>query len=358
MKRFRCLVVLLFMFFSTLTVSAAVEETNTPVEGTNPIVLQQENGTAQEGTGDDTTGEEKQGGNQGTEEANEEQGGTQEGTKGEPQTEPQDKPQDKSQDKPSDAAAPTQDVVKDTEVKKDEIKPEPPKNELKLTKKQYKLGDKGEEVKQIQRVLNTFGHELTIDGTFGKVTERAVIDFQKRAKLKADGIVEAKTIAKLSLPPTKELMYNDDVCASTNESFGMMAEKFINSQKVSSKTQYYIYVDTENFRVNVLKGKTGNWEIVKSMKCSLGAVSTPTVKGKFTLGNKGPMFRVNSKVICKYYSQFRGNYLFHTVLLDNKGNVVDGRLGERISHGCIRLAIEDAKYINQSIPSGTAVWVK
>lgn len=56
----------------------------------------------------------------------------------------------------------------------------------------YKLGSKGEMVKQIQKALHLFP-----DGIFGKVTESAVMDFQKSVGLKQDGIVGPATLAKL-----------------------------------------------------------------------------------------------------------------------------------------------------------------
>ena len=56
----------------------------------------------------------------------------------------------------------------------------------------YKLGSKGEMVKQIQKALHLFP-----DGIFGKLTESAVMDFQKSVGLKSDGIVGPATLAKL-----------------------------------------------------------------------------------------------------------------------------------------------------------------
>src|SRR5690606_18752926 len=44
--------------------------------------------------------------------------------------------------------------------------------------KNLKLGDKGEEVKVLQQMLNLHGAHLTIDGDFGKSTKAAVIQFQ------------------------------------------------------------------------------------------------------------------------------------------------------------------------------------
>jgi len=135
-------------------------------------------------------------------------------------------------------------------------------------------------------------------------------------------------------------------------------EAYINGSGVASETDYYIYVDTANFKVNVLKGKAWDYKLIKSMLCTIGKPSTPTKKGKFKVQGKGSMFRVNSSRICKYYTQFYGDYLFHSVILDNKGNIVDGRLGKALSHGCIRLSIENAKFIYDNIPKGTAVWIE
>jgi lipoprotein-anchoring transpeptidase ErfK/SrfK len=237
------------------------------------------------------------------------------------------------------------------------------KEEVKEEKKTvYKLNDKGEGVLELQKKLNKFGYKLSLDGVFGNSTYFAVSNFQQMVGLKADGIAGPATMEKLNLAPTEALMYKPKAeppsQSGKGENAGANPETFINSQNAASSTQYYIWVDTDNFRVNIFIGSKNNWKLVKSMKCSIGKNSTPTVKGNFKIGSRGPMFRVDSKIICKYYTQFKGNYLFHSVLLNNDGKVVDGRLGMKISHGCIRLAIEDAKYIYENIPTSTAVWVK
>lgn len=56
----------------------------------------------------------------------------------------------------------------------------------------YKVGSRGEVVKQIQKALH-----LIPDGIFGKLTEEAVISFQNQNGLKPDGIVGPATLAKL-----------------------------------------------------------------------------------------------------------------------------------------------------------------
>jgi D-alanyl-D-alanine carboxypeptidase/Putative peptidoglycan binding domain len=54
------------------------------------------------------------------------------------------------------------------------------------------LGDRGQEVRNLQKALG-----LTIDGIFGKGTQKAVIAFQKSKGLTADGAAGAKTWAAL-----------------------------------------------------------------------------------------------------------------------------------------------------------------
>lgn len=56
-----------------------------------------------------------------------------------------------------------------------------------------KKGSKGEFVQLMQEMLHKLGYAITTDGVFGSGTEKAVIDFQKKNKLKVDGIVGSKT---------------------------------------------------------------------------------------------------------------------------------------------------------------------
>jgi hypothetical protein len=60
-----------------------------------------------------------------------------------------------------------------------------------------KIGDKGDGVKKIQFLLKAAGYNVSVDGDFGKQTDTAVKAFQKKYKLKADGIVGKVTWAKL-----------------------------------------------------------------------------------------------------------------------------------------------------------------
>ena len=64
----------------------------------------------------------------------------------------------------------------------------------------YKQGSRGDMVKKIQQKLKNWGYyNGKADGIFGAQTKKAVIYFQKKNGLTADGIVGAKTLAALGL---------------------------------------------------------------------------------------------------------------------------------------------------------------
>jgi len=68
-----------------------------------------------------------------------------------------------------------------------------------------KLRAKGDSVRLLQELLNKAGYELIVDGDFGKKTEDAVKDFQKKKNLIVDGIVGTKTWMKLNATAPKEI---------------------------------------------------------------------------------------------------------------------------------------------------------
>ena len=51
-----------------------------------------------------------------------------------------------------------------------------------------KKGSKGEQVKTLQRLLNAFGNNLSVDGDFGSKTYTALRSYQKQNKLEVDGV--------------------------------------------------------------------------------------------------------------------------------------------------------------------------
>lgn len=124
-----------------------------------------------------------------------------------------------------------------------------------------------------------------------------------------------------------------------------------------STTPYLILVDRSIHKVGVFQGWQGNWNNLAFWDCSDGAPSSPTVEGVFKVGIRGNYFDSGTSR-CYWYTQFYGNYLFHSVLYNKyTGALADGRLGMALSHGCVRLDINNAKWIYSNIPSGTTVVV-
>ena len=157
-------------------------------------------------------------------------------------------------------------------------------------------------------------------------------------------------------------VYSDNGTAAQGWSF--LATSYSNTlwdtmlakaQNCSSSTRWLILVNTDKCKVGIYSGsKEQGWVCEKYWDCSPGAWETPTVKGAFTIQSKGYVF--GSGYSCYYYTQFYGNYLFHSVLYyQGTRSVMDGRLGQHLSHGCVRLHINNAKWIYDNIPRGTRV---
>ncbi|MDF2633901.1 MAG: hypothetical protein K0R78_775 [Pelosinus sp.] len=90
---------------------------------------------------------------------------------------------------------------------------------------QFKEGDQGTEIAAIQMKLKEKGYKITaINGKFTAETTKAVRNFQKRQKLKSDGIVEDKTYAILM---GKELKKNNENTQDKAKQITDLAKSFI-----------------------------------------------------------------------------------------------------------------------------------
>ena len=60
-----------------------------------------------------------------------------------------------------------------------------------------KFGSRGNDVARLQQALQDRGYSISVDGIYGKKTERTVINFQINHKLRIDGIAGRETQSKL-----------------------------------------------------------------------------------------------------------------------------------------------------------------
>lgn len=149
--------------------------------------------------------------------------------------------------------------------------------------------------------------------------------------------------------------YENTITGTVRYESDLLYKTWQKAQKMDSSTQYLILVDLTNCKTMVFKGSKGSWCPYRMFKCSPGKPSTPTVRGDFTVTGRGYSFGTSSYT-CYYYTQFYGNYLFHSVLYHaGTFRVKDGRLGMHLSHGCVRMHINSAKWIYDNIPNKTHV---
>lgn len=137
------------------------------------------------------------------------------------------------------------------------------------------------------------------------------------------------------------------------------AEAFVNGRSFTSKTKNFIWTNTSSNMVYVFEGKNKEWKLIRAMVCTDGAPATPTIKGTFAINGRGPLLISpgNSNVRAKYKTRIYGGYYFHSILYNAKDQVIDSRLGQSLSHGCIRLSLENAKWVYDNIKDGTGVFI-
>ena len=123
---------------------------------------------------------------------------------------------------------------------------------------------------------------------------------------------------------------------------------------------YLINIDLTNQNIEVYKDAM----LIKEMQCSTGTLgdqNTETPLGMFKIIVRGEEFFNNAiNEGAKYYLQFFGNYLIHSVPIDKNGNVIEKeeeKLGSPASHGCIRVTMEDAQWLYDNVPDGGEVFI-
>ncbi len=199
-------------------------------------------------------------------------------------------------------------------------------------------GDLLGEVQRLQRRLYSLLYlEGGIDGIFGGGTQSALKYFQKRNNLEQTGIADEET---------QRLLFSADAKKSDRPNHMYMLKVSVADQKV------YAY--------KWVNGSYSN--LVRTMVCSTGTTSDPTPTGTFSNGGPAGRWYYFQKFDCwaQYAWRINGPYLFHSVLYSEKDTSTlrqssVNNLGRRASHGCIRLKVEDAKWIYNNCSQGTTV---
>ena len=109
--------------------------------------------------------------------------------------------------------------------------------------------------------------------------------------------------------------------------------------------------------------KDGDYDIpYKTMTCSTGLYKENTPLGTYYISDKYDWRMMIDGSFAQYAVRFNGGVMFHSIpyYSMNKGDMEweeYNKLGENASLGCVRLQIEDVKWIFDNCPIGTKVYV-
>ena len=134
------------------------------------------------------------------------------------------------------------------------------------------------------------------------------------------------------------------------------AENHVNELKVWSDTPYLIWVSKANYTVSVFLRDNGQWDCIKTIGCSIGAPTTPTITGQYRYHQYQEKWDYGSYYVGPIM-RFYGGYAIHTTLINNDGTDRDGRIGKMISHGCVRVRPEDMAWLVYYVPLGTKIYL-
>ncbi len=206
-------------------------------------------------------------------------------------------------------------------------------------------GDTGDDVRALQQRLTDLGYyRKEISGNFYDNTRAAVRAFQKNNGLPVDGVAGEGT---------QRVLYDDAQALNASA-----------TARPPAPPPYKLMIDITN-QVTSAYALDQNGEytlLVRRMICSTGTRANPTPL-KTINGAKGrarwgyfPEWGSHAQ----YLTRIDSKNAFHSVLYSspNSMSLVVGAydaLGTRASHGCVRLLVDDAKWIYDNCPSGTPI---
>lgn len=150
--------------------------------------------------------------------------------------------------------------------------------------------------------------------------------------------------------------FNESMLSSSSSSEKDKEDK----NKENKADKYYIKVNNQCNVVTIyVKDSNGNYTVPKkAMLCSIGT-STPA-SGVYRTQDKAPWCALVGGVWGQYHTRIVGSILFHSVPYEKKDKSKlewweYDKLGTKASKGCVRLTVQDAKWIYDNCAIGTQV---
>lgn len=132
---------------------------------------------------------------------------------------------------------------------------------------------------------------------------------------------------------------------------------------VDTRPDYVVYVNRALNCITVKQqDENGNLTSVKSIVCSCGKEGHETPEGTFRTTNYYEWREMVDGTYGRYVVRFNGKILFHSVpYIEESPNTLEweeyNKLGQSASLGCVRMSVEDAKWIYDNCKPGTVVVV-
>ena len=159
--------------------------------------------------------------------------------------------------------------------------------------------------------------------------------------------------------PWGSLYIEDDTNPILPDATEREIEQFINEQEIKSGTDFLLWTDLSRLKTYAFVKIADRWELIRTMLCSAGDKQHPTPTGTYEVLYSPPFIGTEYNYVCKNAVVFYRGFMYHSVPFDWSGkNVIDDRIGFRISNGCVRLSVEDSLWIFNNIPVGSAVFIR
>lgn len=151
--------------------------------------------------------------------------------------------------------------------------------------------------------------------------------------------------------------------ADSNGEADVTKEPDVNGKTEAEEPEfpYYICINRKQNCITIYTmDEQGEYTIpYKAMICSTGLYNA-TPRGTFQISTKYRWRELYGGVYGQYTTRIHGGVLFHSVPYYKKSESAlctdkYNKLGQQASMGCVRLTVEDAKWIAENCPAGTTV---
>ncbi|MBR1822430.1 MAG: peptidoglycan-binding protein [Clostridia bacterium] len=194
-------------------------------------------------------------------------------------------------------------------------------------------GDDEATIQRLQRRLHTLYYlpKSAVDGKVGEKTSAALREFQSTNGLEDTGKADAAT---------RQAIFSESA--------------------VCKQLPYRVEVSLDDQRVYVYeRSEAGDYELIHTFICSTG-LGNSTPRGIFLDGFPVNYWHYFKKFDCwaKYSFEIEGDIMFHSVIFskDDDSTLRESSLyalGQKASHGCIRLKVADARWLYQNCKRGS-----